>query len=304
MTVNHFYSYNSYHSIAADCGYGSSRALPVVVRQRITMSGNSSTPKRKKLTLMAHAASSPPLGSSPRRSVHESSSSSQKAASKRWMRVRYAGWGEDEDEVLEINSNVKKFCRRVLPENSKPWGMFHKWTNRGAGSWTLRNARNNRSVSKNDEEVMRKWTTAILTGKQRKLMVMPQSEPGFWYRCYVISMGPTPGSVRLNKKQKRKRKNTAESCPLHQPAKQRVKRAMSLRPTLSVSWGAILSDPATSAFLNALSTENCALSKWEGVKDLLTNRKNVLRKQLAIVNSQLEQVNLEMEKKRSGVNTH
>ena len=145
------------------------------------------------------------------------------------------------------------------------------------------------------EEKAKHWMMAVVTGKQKKLMVKPRNE-AVWYRSLVVACGRTADCVRIgnsgNHSKKRKRK-TGKPKPLH--ASTNTRKAVRLHPAIALARAATSCDPATCAFLRALcmpggSTE----STWESVKSLLTQRKDILLKKLAIVNSHLDQADMEI----------
>ena len=142
---------------------------------------------------------------------------------------------------------------------------------------------------------------AIVSGKQTKLMVKPRNED-VWYRSVVDARGHSPDSVRFDHAKKGKVKvvkaKNANKSSRDLTNKRECRRTVNLhpRPVLALAFAAVVAEPSTSAFLSALATPHNlrTKAKWESVRRLLARRKSVLLKQVAIVDSQLNQVDIEI----------
>lgn len=99
-----------------------------------------------------------------------------------WIRVRFNGWGEAEDEVLKLD---EYFHHRALPETVSKWNkkypkaLSHKWKNAGNGGWSIER-HEKYSLREIDgglpEKLKNEWRNNIVTGEQKILMVQPRKE--------------------------------------------------------------------------------------------------------------------------------
>ena len=167
--------------------------------------------------------------------------------------------------------------------------MSHRWTNAGRGGWHKKVG-----VKEAGTENTKRWLLAVATGKQKKLMVKPRNET-VWYRSLVVAHGHTADSVRIGNTGKKRKRNAAGNRKASQGSSSNTRKAVRLHPAIALARAAASCEPATCAFLQALSMPGGSTeSAWLSVKTLLNQRKDVLVKQLAIVNNHLDQANMEM----------
>ena len=174
------------------------------------------------------------------------------------------------------------------------------------GGWLLTYKKSGKQLG---SETAKLWAEAVGTGKQLKLMVKCRNE-SVWYRSKVVALGHTADSVRIGRsdKTRKKRKRNAEHLIDVQKTKPRVEKTQKvvrLHPVMALARAAKSCDPATCAFLQYLCAPGpSSILTWTNVKRILSQRKDVLEKQLAIVNSQLDQAELEIASRKDENKQH
>ena len=89
------------------------------------------------------------------------------------------------------------------------------------------------------------------------------------------------------------------------PRVEKTQKVVRLHPVMALARAAKSCDPATCAFLQALCAPTPSnILTWTNVKRILSQRKDVLEKQLAIVNSQLDQAELEIASRKDENKQH
>ena len=146
------------------------------------------------------------------------------------------------------------------------------------GGWYKKNGK--REPTSEEEKA---WMIAIVSGKQKKLMVKPRNED-LWYRSVVDAAGPSPDSVRFGNKKKRKlkleksKKRDKSLCEVDLDSKTRRRVNLQPRPVLALAFAAVVAEPSTAAFLSTLAAPRNRRTKarWDSVKRLLIERKTAL----------------------------